>query len=248
MKKIFLITICMVLLIGIVSSSSFTYKQDDVVNQRIRCFDTSNNYCGSGTRCYASVEDPEGITTLNNVSLTFNETYYNITLPTDKIGTYSFIGACSSSNNMTMEFKYDITYHGDSISQAQSTIYIILFVIFLFVFIITLFGIRELPYSNTQDEEGRILSISYLKYLRPVLWFFEWMVIIGILYVSSNIAFAYLNEQLFAQILFTFFRIAFGFTPLIVIVWMIWIFVSMFHDKQFQKMLNRGIFPEGRLP
>ena len=91
MKKIILLTFCMILLIGIVSPTSFIYKQGDIVNQRIRCFDSNNNYCGSGTICYGSIEDPDGDTALNNVSLTFNPTYYNITVPTNKTGTYSFI-------------------------------------------------------------------------------------------------------------------------------------------------------------
>ena len=238
----------MILLIGIVSSTSFIYKQNDMVNQRIRCFDSNNNYCGSGTICYGSIEDPDGLNVINNASLTFSSTYFNLTMPTNKTGIYSFIGACASTTNMTQEFTYEVTYNGKSISSAQSIIYIALFAVLFFVFVVILFGIDKLPRYNQQDEEGRILSISYLKYFRPVLWFTEWMLFIAALYLSSNLAFAFLNEQLFAKVLFTLFRISFGITPLIVIVWMIWIFVSMFHDKQFQKMLNRGIFPQGRLP
>jgi len=113
---------------------------------------------------------------------------------------------------------------------------------------VVLFGISHLPSRNQQDEEGRILSVTYLKYFRPVLWFLEWMLFIAMLYLSSNLAFAYLNEELFANILFTLFKVSLGVTPIIVIVWIIMIYVQMFHDRQFQQMLNRGIFPQGRLP
>jgi hypothetical protein len=70
---------------------------------------------------------------------------------------------------------------------------------------------------------------------------------IAITFIASNIAFAFLEEELLAQTLFVIYRISFGIAPLVIIVWMVWIFVSMFHDKQFQKMLNRGIFPQGNL-
>jgi hypothetical protein len=110
-----------------------------------------------------------------------------------------------------------------------------------------LFAINKLPRENSRDEEGRILSITYLKYLRPALWFVEWMIFIAVLFLFSNLAFAYLNENLFAQIIFVVFRICLGITPLIVIVWMIWIYVKLFHDKQFQKILNKGMFPQGKL-
>ena len=143
--------------------------------------------------------------------------------------------------------KIEVTYTGKTINSAQAILYSAFFFILVFVFIMVIFGIQQLPSDNERDEEGKILSITYLKYLRNVLWFFEWMLFIGILYISSSLAFAYLHEELFAQILFTFFRISFGITPIIVIVWMIWIFVRMFHDKQMQQVLNRGMFPQGRL-
>jgi len=183
----------------------------------------------------------------------------NVMVKTGNIYNYSFCNTTSlgeyiyttcgdlNGENICKSVDFEITYNGKTISSAQSIIYIVLFVVILFVFIITLFGIEKLPAYNQQDEEGKILSISYLKYFRPVLWFFEWMFIVAILYLSSNLAFAHLNEQLFAKILFAIFQIAFGITPLIVIVWMIFIFVNMFHDKQMQKMLNRGIFPQGNL-
>ena len=76
---------------------------------------------------------------------------------------------------------------------------------------------------------------------------FEWMLFIGILFMFSNLGFAFLEEELFSQTLFVLFKICFGVTPLIVIVWMIWIIASMFHDKEFQQMLNRGMFPQGTI-
>ena len=110
------------------------------------------------------------------------------------------------------------------------------------------FFIYKLPGENTKDEEGKILSISYLKYLRKTFWFVEWIMFVGVVFLSSNIAFAYITEQLFAKTLFVIFQVCLGLTPLILTLWLIWIFVEMFHDKQFQNMLNRGFFPQGRLP
>jgi len=63
------------------------------------------------------------------------------------------------------------------------------------------------------------------------------------MFIASNLAFAFLEEEMFANMLFTIFQVSFGAAPVIVIVWIIWIFVTMFHDKQFQSMLNRGFFP-----
>jgi hypothetical protein len=115
------------------------------------------------------------------------------------------------------------------------------------IFFLNFIGMGYLPARNQVDEDGRILSITYLKYFRNVLVMTGYFLFIAIMYISSNLAFAFLEETLVANVLFMIFRVSFGLAPIVVVVWLVWIFVSMFHDKQFQKMLNRGIFPQGRL-
>ena len=180
----------------------------------------------------------------------YGDGYYNYTSGNliNETGEYSVLIWCNSSTEGGFfKYTFDAVYTGKTINSAQAILYSAFFFILVFVFIMVIFGIQQLPSDNERDEEGKILSITYLKYLRNVLWFFEWMLFIGILYLSSNLAFAYLHEELFAQILFVLFRVSFGITPVIVIVWLIWIFVSMFHDRQMQQILNRGMFPQGRL-
>jgi len=142
---------------------------------------------------------------------------------------------------------FKTSYSGKEISTAQSILYgFFVFIIIFFMF--SLFFIMDrFPKSNERDEEGRILSISYLKYTRPVILFTEWMLLVGVLYITSNLAFSYLYDTLLAKVLFVLFRITFGITPLIVILWLVWIFVKMYHDAQFQKMIKRGIYPSRRL-
>ena len=173
----------------------------------------------------------------------FNFTWSN----TDTLGSYIY-STCGDFNsiNTCQNVGFEITYSGLNFGTSQAIIYIILFSMLLFTFFITLFGINMLPKHNQQDEEGRILSVTYLKYLRPVGWMFEYMLFVAMLFMTSNIAFSYLNEQLFAKILFMLFQVSFSFAPLIVVVWIVWIYVGMFHDKRFQEMLNRGIFPQGK--
>lgn len=165
-----------------------------------------------------------------------------------ELGQHSYIVSCNTSNQTGFTaFSFDVTYLGDKASSGQSIIYLSLFIFLIFVFIIILLGINQLPGSNQKDEEGKILSITYLKYLRPIGWTLEYFLFIGMLFLTSNIAFGYLGEELFANILFTLFKVSFGLAPVVITVWIIWIYRNMFHDKQMQNMLNRGIFPQGKL-
>ena len=176
--------------------------------------------------------------------------YYNNTDGSllNETGEYSVLIWCNSTTEGGFtKYAFDVTYSGLYLKEGQGVLYVSLFLILIFFFAITLLGINQLPPSNQRDEEGKILSISYLKYLRPIGWMFMYMLIVAILYLSSNLAFVYLNEQLFAEILFVLFRLSFMFSPVVVIVWIIWIYRQMFHDRELQSLLNRGFFPQGKL-
>lgn len=163
------------------------------------------------------------------------------------IGVYAYGLKCEDGFGGAMTGIWETTYTGKELETSTAILYLSLFVILIGFMLILFFIINKLPDSNERDEEGKILSISYLKYLRTTLWFVEWMLVVTIMYLASNLAFAFAGEELFAKILFALFSISFGITPVIVIVWLIWMFVSFFHDREFQNMLNKGIFPQGRL-
>src|SRR3990167_3235627 len=198
-----------------------------------------------------SVLSPTAAILVKDIEMTRNGFNYNYTLranATYALGTYSVTGIGDLDQVPTAwSYTFEVTGTGFDLTTQSSIIYVVIFIIIFFVFILNIFFINKLPASNTKDEEGRILSISYLKYLRFTLWFVEWMLFIGITYLASNLAFAYLGEQMFAKALYMIFQISFALTPVILIVWICWIFAKMFHDKQFQRMLNRGIFPQGKL-
>jgi len=244
-NKLILALMLGMFLISFAGASPGTYKQGQKINLLQTCADCT--YVN-----ISSITSPNGSILISNAVMSQDGSVFNYTLNssfTDTIGTYRVNGIGDpEGTDEIWTYGFDVTYYGYAMSQSQSILYIALFGIIIFAFVITLFGINKLPKYNQTDEEGRILSITYLKYLRPALWFFEWMLFIAILFLSSNLAFAYLNEQMFAQILFVLFKICFALSPVIVIVWMIWIYVKMFHDRQFQKLLNRGIFPQGKLP
>lgn len=144
-------------------------------------------------------------------------------------------------------YPFLVTYTGKTFSEGQAIVYASLLAIMIFIFVANIFFIEKLPSKNAQDEEGKILSISWLKYLRNTLWFVEWFIFIGILFLSSNIALAFLPGAMFGQILLSFFKVCLALSVPAVLIWIIWIFRNMFHDKEFQNMLNRGIFPQGKL-
>lgn len=197
-----------------------------------------------------SIIYPNGTIALGEAEMTKDGTQYNYTyLPILEIyGTYTVNGFGDEGGADTVwAYTFEVTYMGQELTNSQAILYLGLLGLLILIMGIIFFGIGLLPNKNTTDEEGKIMSISYLKYLRTSLWFVEWILFIAMMFISSNLAIAYLGTTLISSVFFKLFYICFALTPLIVILWMIHFFVSFFHDKQFQALLNRGFFPQGKI-
>lgn len=219
-----------------------TFKQNECISLYQQC-DTCS-YVN-----ITSITYPNSTILNINEAMSKNSVDYNYTwCETVSVGDYLY-SVCGDKDGIfkceNMQFK--ITSTGTEMTTGGSIIYFVFFAILIFFFILIIFGISKLPGSNTRDEEGQLISVSWLKYLRSVLLFVDWIILIAIFYIASNLAFAYLGESLFAQTLFMFYRICFVLTLPIVVIWFIWIFVSIFKDKKLKRMISKGIYPSGNL-
>lgn len=181
---------------------------------------------------------PNSSTYIDSASMTDNTQYASYLVTPPVYGQYNYYysdtGNYSSGSFMATSTGYEL-------STGSAVVYFSMFLVIAFIFVITIFGINSLPPSNQRDEEGKLLSISMLKYLRPAGWFFVWIMFVATLFLSSNLAFAYLGEQLFAKLLFSLYRIAFGVTPIIAIAWFVWIFTKIADDRTLYKLMKRGM-------
>lgn len=222
----------MILLIGSVNAIAII---DEIYNISVSCdgLDCSN--------LNITVLYPNSTIFINEKQMIDNTAYatYNVT-PT-VFGDYQYYlydgTNFSSGSFMASGSGYELT-------TASSVVYLGLFIMSIFLFAVTLMGINLLPSANKRNEQGKIMQISYLKYLRGSLWLVGWALFVGILFLASNLSFSYLGEELFAQFFFVVFRITLGITPIIIIVWMAWFYAKFVQDREFQKLIKRGIFKE----
>jgi len=242
MKKLLLVFVLLFLCVSINAQQELVGKAGDIIQLPQEC--SSCSYVQISSIQYPNMTREYLNQTMTNNGSSF---YYNFN-KTSQLGVYNYCGY-GDVNGIDTVFCYDfkITYLGKELTTDKAIIYFMFLILLVLIFVGTFIFIGFLPSKNERDEEGKILSISYLKYFRNVLYMFEWMLFISILYLFSNIGFAFLEEQLFSNTIFTLFKICLGLSPVIVVVWFIWIIVSMFHDRQFQQMLNRGVFPMGNL-
>lgn len=244
MKRWFLFLTLALLILPLVTALDFQkHKQDTNLDFAI----TSNNATGCNL---TTINNPSNITTINQEG-TKNFQTFNFSIDGanySDYGVYCHNIECTDGVKIESGQKcYEVNYFGKELTESQSILYLGLLGILIFTLFISFMGIRQLPDSNAKDEFGRIMSINYLKHFRLVLWLVSYFLFIGIVYLASNIAFAFLSEQLFAKLLFAIFTVLFVLSPVVVILIVLSFFVTFFHDKQFQNLLNRGIFPGDQL-
>jgi len=268
MKKLFLVLALVIIFINLVGAVKETQILDngcsieapvaesimieETIKSHLHVVNTTtgsnNSLTNDTTECYIHVYNDVGSHIIEqNYSWDSNDLEWVTTLEGGNFSTkglYSFYVQCTSLDSICfVRGSVMANSVGDTLDEAQAILSVGLLAIMVLIMFGTFFAIGLLPDKNTQDEEGRILSVSYLKYLRSTLWFVEWMLFIAITFISANVALAYLPADLISGTLFMIFRIAFGLTPLIVIIWVISFFVNIFHDKQIKNLLDRGMFP-----
>ena len=235
MKKIYLTLLLGIFLIAFATADLGTFQQNDCIDVKANLEAVSVNVSIYSPTSLIIVED-DG---MNNVrGNIWNYTFCNTTAN----GEYTY-DYCDEGGDNCKENIFTITYSGLEVTQGQSTIYAVLLFLLVLFFIGTFFGIGMLPSSNEKNPEGEIISISYLKYFRSVLWFLEWIFLMGIMFLASNLAFAFLGETLFANLFFIIYRIMFMMLPVIVLIWGVWFYIKFVQDKDFKKMFERGFIP-----
>jgi hypothetical protein len=132
-----------------------------------------------------------------------------------------------------------VTPTGEDLDSSKATVYTIMFIGLFLILLITIYGAIAFPWKNNRDEEGNIISINDLKYLKVVLWVFVYLEILFIFMILKNISGFLISDgsYQFFNIIFTLMLIGLlPFFPLLIfftiVIWL--------SDKKTQKKLSRG--------
>ena len=175
---------------------------------------------------------------------TFSYSFCN----TSKIGTYSFSweNKCVDCATYGCGNSFEVTYDGTILTMEAASLYLGLIFILIFFFLLIIFNIHRLPSSDTYNEDGILLGIDNLKYLRAVLWMVSWGLLLGIMFIVSNISLAYLPESLFGDFFFMIFRIMMVLSLPMVIVYFLYLIAKLFRDRELRELIDRGVEMRGK--
>lgn len=188
----------------------------------------------------------------NNTPQQINNTFY-FGIPSSVYtvqGEYTRIIQCNTTTEGGFyKSTFDATTTGNSqiISTAQALIYMGFFGVLFFLFFGVLLLIAKLPAGNVKDPlTKQVINITNMKYVTGVLVVIEYLFVFAMLYISANLASAYLSDTLFSTYLLALFRISFGVLPIIILGWFAWIIYNIANDRDMKKLLSRGFELDGR--
>jgi len=246
MKKIILLLILGIFFISFISAQDprFIGKQNVHLNIWDTC--TFGDFpCSDNFHCNFTIENPNQEIIVLNEGTTRNQTVYNYTILgslNSELGLYKVDNYCSdyAGNNGTGQFFYKITRTGKEVTQAQGLIYIIILGASFIIFLLCLIGGITIPWKNPRNDEGSIIDISYLKYLKVISYFFSYILFVWILNLLVGISGNYLELGM-AYSLFRFLYVLFIILMFPIAFSTVWIlFVWYITDKKIRKDLIRG--------
>jgi|TARA_Y100000296_G_scaffold45780_1_gene52460 hypothetical protein len=231
MNKILLILLFVLIILNPLASG-LTYKIGDSFNLTTSC---DNFTCAD---INTTVWFPNGSIFLSNQQ-TDNHIYYaNILVTPNTQGEYLVYFSDSVNISSTT---FSATSSGFELNIQRAIIFIGMFFILIFLFLANAIGIPLLPSRNVVSENGDILGISRLKYVRIILFGTAWFLFIALMFTSSNVALAYLGSTLFGDLFFVIYQIMFKITPLMITLLLLWIIWNAINDRELKSILERGI-------
>lgn len=194
----------------------------------------------------------------------YNSTGYqqfegNLT-PQETLGDYSlFIDGTNFSNLGLMAWRIycgdgvggtvsgviDISNTGVALTGPISSLMIFLLILYVGLFLISIYGYTKLPKGNVRGEEGKIIKISYLKYLSIFVGGCVYLFGFLILNLAGSIGISYLPNAFAGQMLFNL-SLFMGYLgiPLILLA-LFRVIESVLDDRELKRLMDRGIDIDG---
>lgn len=255
-KKILILILAMIFLFPIVVSVGdsvietgirFTGQQNKVLSIHDTC--TVDGFvCGPTFTCEFTILNPDQSILVNNVSTTKVIELYTYNLSSDQtedIGKYRVTSYCSNVTDAgRLIFFYEITPSGFSQTTSSSISSFIIMLVMFGIIILICYFIIALPYQNIRNEEGTVIAINKLKYVRLILIGFLYPTVVITLNLMNGIAVNFIYLSMFSG------TIGFLFEVLIRLIWpfsviMVMLFIYlMVRDTNFRKLMKMEAYSD----
>jgi uncharacterized membrane protein YhdT len=236
-----------------IESANFDYlPQNSYHNFRFRVYNATNNVYlnGDDVNCSLGIIDDMGEYVYGNSDVNNTGYVFSVNLTGgnfSEIGLYhkgiNCITDDGTSAGGVLTQSFEVTPLGEGLTTSISFSYIGLIAIFVFLFLVNMGAIAWLDGNRFKpDENGKIIDKGSIAYVKPILYVVGWAILLAIMFISSNFALGYLNFEMMGNALFTIYKIMMYISLPLIVFWIIWIFVRIFQDNEYKRMIERGAY------
>jgi len=221
-------------------------NQDFTYNFFVYNLSNGNLIDNSSTECIFYLANSSGdVVYIDNVTFVPGLDYWEIIINGgnfSELGEYSYGTQCQSTAvdyGGTIIGTWKVTYAGIELTTERAILNIGFLFMLLLLIAGTIIGINAIPNKNYVDEEG-MLQILRVKYLRNILWLFVYGLVMGVVFIISNIAYVFSSNSLIPKFFFMIFQIMMVLSPVVILIAIIFIIVKVFQDIAMEELIERG--------
>ena len=213
-----------------------TFKQNSCIELKQIC---SNCSYVNITRISApdSTIVLSGQNPMTKVDTIYNRTFCN----TSQLGQY-LIDWKADPDSITTAGNYDlfVSITGQKPTTAQGTIYFFLGILSIILFCLSLFGAIKIKWKHPRDNRGQIIGLNDLKYLKLLLWFVTYLILIFITFAFTHVSRIADWDVAGNWFNFMFWFLIVGLLPTFILTLVLG-FVSFMESKRISNLIKRGI-------
>ena len=158
-----------------------------------------------------------------------------------EVGEYAVLFNCVDTTlGGFFEYSFEVTRTGYILTEPQASIYLAMIFVLFCLFLLLVFGYYKMP-SDVRDDDGYVLDVSKLAYLKPVLLGLAWILLTSIMFIVSNISLAYMSTQLIGEFLFGIYVLMLSFNLLIIPLCIIKMIQRITLSKDMLGLIERGV-------
>lgn len=242
MNKILLLLLIF-LIIPFVSSETNIFLQNSEIqiSHPIRV----EGAIASNINATITVKNPSNIIVASGPMYYFSsisEHAFNLTSGnTSSLGNYNYcISATNGSLSNTECFNYEVTITGVKPTTSQGVLFFFIGLLSIVLFLLSLYGAIKIKWKHQRDNSGNIVGINDLKYIKLLLWFVTYLLLIFITYSFRYVSYVgnldvagnFMNAIFWFLIVFLL--------PVFIITFLIGI-ISYLDAKKIDKLIRRNL-------
>jgi hypothetical protein len=222
-------------------------KQNQDYEFEVHVYNISNGLpMTNNISCYFYLYNSSGKHHLELANVTpshnFDYSFYVAGGNFSEVGHYYYLVQCNNSVlGGFIESSFEVNPAGIENNTSQSMTYIIILSMFILILFVCLFGFITIPTNNGRGEDGYIESINWLKYLKYTLLVPGYLSLIGILFLTSNVAYAFTTLVPIANLVFYLYKISLAMLLPIMIGIVLFGIIKFARDFRDLKYIDRGL-------